>query len=109
MPYMISRFSSCSCGFVAPDSLKGLSVLDLGCGAGRDVYILSQLVGEGGRVVGVDMTEEMLAPARATEDWHRTKFGYTKKNTEFITGQIEKLDTLGLADGSFDVVREALL
>ena len=54
------------CGFVAPDCLKGLSVLDLGCGSGRDVYLLSQLVGETGRVVGVDMTDEQLEPARST-------------------------------------------
>ena len=37
---------------------KGMSLVDLGCGTGRDVYIASGLVGENGRVVGVDMTDE---------------------------------------------------
>ena len=36
------------CGFIAPDLLEGKCVLDLGCGSGQDVYILSQLVGESG-------------------------------------------------------------
>lgn len=36
--------------------LKGLTVLDLGCGAGRDVYLAAQLVGENGTAIGVDMT-----------------------------------------------------
>ena len=44
------------CGLIAPEALKGTRVLDLGCGAGRDVYALSQMVGEEGFVVGVDMT-----------------------------------------------------
>ena len=55
------------CGLVCPSDLTGLRVLDLGCGAGRDVFVLSQLVGEGGQVVGVDMTPEQLAVAR---DYH---------------------------------------
>jgi SAM-dependent methyltransferase len=55
------------CGLcLPPDDLSGLHVLDLGCGAGRDCFILSQLVGATGRVTGIDMTEEQLlvsAPA----------------------------------------------
>jgi ubiquinone/menaquinone biosynthesis C-methylase UbiE len=48
------------CGLVFPPKLEGCRVLDLGCGAGRDVYILSSLVGEQGYVVGVDMTKEQV-------------------------------------------------
>ena len=80
------------CGFLAPDLLRGMRVLDLGCGSGRDCYVLAQLVGEHGRVVGVDMTEEQLAPARATIEWHRARFGYAKSNTTFLTGYIEQLE-----------------
>ena len=58
---VLSRYYGC--GLVAPEQLEGLRILDLGCGAGRDVYVLAQLVGETGHVVGVDMTEEQL-PAR---------------------------------------------
>jgi ubiquinone/menaquinone biosynthesis C-methylase UbiE len=46
-----------SCGLIAPEALKDARVLDLGCGAGRDVYALSQMIGEEGFVVGVDMTD----------------------------------------------------
>ena len=46
------------CGLVIPDELEGLTCLDLGCGTGHDVYILSKLVGENGKVFGVDMTKQ---------------------------------------------------
>ncbi|WP_228276181.1 methyltransferase domain-containing protein [Neopusillimonas aestuarii] len=46
------------CGLVCPPSLEGCRVLDLGCGSGRDVYALAQLVGPQGEVVGVDMAPE---------------------------------------------------
>ncbi len=46
---------------VFPPKLQGCRVLDLGCGAGRDVYILSSLVNDEGHVVGVDMTKEQVS------------------------------------------------
>jgi arsenite methyltransferase len=93
------------CGFVAPGLLHDTSVLDLGCGAGRDCYILAQLVGAKGRVVGVDMTANMLDTAKATVDWHKERFGYASANTSFELGYIERLNELpSLAAGSFDVV-----
>lgn len=92
------------CGLVAPAQLDGARVLDLGCGSGRDVYVLSALVGERGTVVGVDMTPEQLAVARRHQDWHRDKFGHAQSNVSFVDGEIEKLDQLGLDDNSFDVV-----
>ena len=43
------------CGLTIPiGGIEGLSVLDLGCGAGRDCYLLSKLVGSGGKVFGID-------------------------------------------------------
>ena len=48
------------CGFPITEAVEGCTVLDLGCGSGRDVYIYSQMVGEGGKVIGVDMTESQL-------------------------------------------------
>ncbi len=92
------------CGLVLPESLQGMRVLDLGCGAGRDVYVLSKLVGEGGQVVGVDMTEEQLAVARRHRDFHARAFGYEQSNVEFIEGDIEHLEATGLADNSFDII-----
>ena len=92
------------CGLVIPEKLDGMRVLDLGSGAGRDVYALAQLVGPEGAVVGVDMTAEQLAVARAHEDWHRERFGYARSNVEFREGYIERLGALGLEPRSFDIV-----
>lgn len=92
------------CGLVVPTALEGARVLDIGSGSGRDVYLLAQLVGERGEVVGVDMTAEQLAVARAHEEWHREQFGYARANTRFLEGFIETLADLPLEPHSFDVV-----
>ena len=92
------------CGLIAPDALKGAKILDLGCGAGRDVYALSALVGADGLVVGVDMTEEQLAVASAHQDYHREVFGLDRVNTAFHKGYIEDLSALPYAPGTFDVI-----
>jgi len=101
-PEVLAKYYGC--GIVAPPQLEGCRVLDLGCGSGRDVYVLAQFVGEHGEVVGVDMTDEQLVVAREHEDWHRTKFGFKRPNTRFLTGFIERLDELDLEPGSFDVI-----
>ncbi len=73
----------------------GETMLDLGSGAGFDCFLAARQVGESGRVIGVDMTPEMLAKARAnarTGGW---------QNVEFRLGEIEHLP---LADQSVDVI-----
>lgn len=92
------------CGSPIPNALAGCTVLDLGCGTGRDVYLLSRLVGEQGRVIGVDMTAEQLALARKHQAWHSERYGFAKSNVEFYEGFIEDLATLGIADNSVDIV-----
>ena len=92
------------CGLCIPPMLEGCTVLDLGCGAGRDVYAIAQLVGESGKVIGVDMTDEQLETAREFEEYHREKFGYEKSNVTFKQGLIEKLDQVGIEDESLDVI-----
>ena len=92
------------CGLVLPELLEGLTILDLGCGAGRDVYVLSQLAGEKGRIVGVDMTEEQLAVARQHDKYHQKAFGYKRSNVRFLQGYIERLHELELADASMDLI-----
>ncbi|MEQ1789026.1 MAG: methyltransferase domain-containing protein, partial [Rickettsiales bacterium] len=92
------------CGSPIPYALEGRTVLDLGCGTGRDVYTASQLVGEKGHVIGVDMTENQLAVATKYIDYHTDKFGYKKPNVTFHKGYIEDLKTIGLEDNSVDVV-----
>ena len=92
------------CGLCIPPMLEGCTVLDLGCGSGRDVYAIAQLVGESGKVIGVDMTDEQLETAREFEEYHREKFGYTKSNVTFKQGLIEKLDEVGIESESLDVI-----
>jgi len=81
-----------------------MTVLDLGCGTGRDVYIASKLVGETGRVIGVDMTTEQIEIARKYQEEQRARFGYETSNVEFLLGYIEDLASLGIGDQSIDVV-----
>lgn len=92
------------CGMIAPECLKGARILDLGSGSGRDCYVLAELVGESGSVVGVDMTDAQLEVANRHVDYHRKAFGYERSNVTFLKGYIEKLDELGLEDNSFDIV-----
>jgi arsenite methyltransferase len=73
----------------------GETVVDLGSGGGIDCFLASRKVGPGGKVIGVDMTPEMLDRARAAA----AKGGY--KNVEFRLGEIESLP---VADASADVV-----
>jgi SAM-dependent methyltransferase len=81
---------------IALASLKeGETVLDLGSGAGFDCFLAANRVGEKGRVIGVDMTPEMLEKAR-----ENARKG-TYKNVEFRLGEIESLP---VADNSVDVI-----
>ncbi len=99
-PQVTERYYGC--GLVAPAVLEGARVLDLGSGSGRDCYLLAQLVGSQGQVVGVDMTVEQLAVANAHLQYHAEQFGFA--NVEFRQGYIENLEALGLSDASFDVI-----
>ena len=99
---VMSRYYGC--GLIAPEALHGKRILDLGCGAGRDVFALSALVGEHGHVLGVDMTDEQLAVANQYRDFHARQFGYANSNVSFLQGYIEKLDELDLPDNSFDII-----
>jgi len=99
-PEVLARYYGC--GLVCPPLLEGCRVLDLGCGSGRDVYALAQLVGAAGEVVGVDMTDQQLAVALAHQAWHAEAFGFD--NVQFVKGYIERLEDLNLAPASFDVI-----
>ena len=74
---------------------KGEVVLDLGSGAGFDCFLAANIVGKGGKVIGVDMTPEMIEKARE----NARQGGY--QNVEFRLGEIENLPT---ADNSIDVI-----
>lgn len=92
------------CGLVAPEAIEGMRILDLGSGSGQDAYLLAQLVGEHGSIVGVDATPAQLEVANAHLDWHRERFGYATGNVRFVEGDIEQLDALDLPEESFDII-----
>lgn len=77
------------------DIKKGDSVLDLGSGAGNDCFVAHALVGETGKVTGIDFTDEMLEKAGK----NLRKLGF--KNVSFIKGDIEDMPIPG---NSYDVV-----
>ena len=95
------RNYGCGCS-IPEDDLTGLRVLDLGSGSGLDAFILAQLVGESGRVFGIDMTVEQLEVARRNIDPVTTALGYSRANTEFHEGYIETAESI--ADASIDLV-----
>ena len=97
---IIARFYGC--GSPIPPALEGATVLDLGCGTGRDVYVASQLVGPHGKVIGIDMTPSQLQFAAKYEDAQMQRFGYERSNVEFVEGFIEDMHMID--DESVDVV-----
>ena len=101
-PEVRDRFYGC--GSPLPPALDGMTVLDLGCGSGRDAYLLSSLVGEHGRVIGVDMTAQQLEVAERHRAFHAKAFGHARSNVEFHLGDLADLAGLGIADNSVDVV-----
>lgn len=74
---------------------QGNTVLDLGSGAGNDVFIARRIVGVEGKVIGLDFTDEMIAKARQNSN----KLGYN--NVEFRKGDIEQMP---VEDNTIDVV-----
>ncbi|MCJ7449279.1 MAG: arsenite methyltransferase [Bacteroidales bacterium] len=74
---------------------KGDDILDLGSGAGNDCFVARAIVGENGKVTGLDMTEPMILKARG----NCAKLNF--KNVEFVLGDIEKMP---FDDKLFDVV-----
>jgi arsenite methyltransferase len=77
----------------------GEVVLDLGSGAGFDCFLAARAVGETGRVIGVDMTPDMISKARGNATKYTNAGGYA--NVEFRLGEIEHLP---VADASIDVI-----
>lgn len=98
-PDSASAEADLSLGCGSPVELAGLqpgeTVLDIGSGAGADVFPAAQKVGPQGRVIGLDMLPEMLARARATAERH------AYQNVEFHQGDAENIP---LPEASVDVV-----
>ena len=87
------------CGVGNPFSLgplaPGDAILDIGCGAGVDSLVAARLVGEGGRVTGIDATPAMIERARA----HQARLGLAN-----VTFQVGEAEALPFPDATFDAV-----
>lgn len=94
--YQVDADYALGCGLPTQDAKikTGDTVLDLGSGAGNDVFVARSIVGDTGHVIGVDMTEAMIAKANENKE----KLGFT--NIEFKLGEIEDLP---IEDNSIDV------
>ena len=79
----------------------GETVLDIGSGGGIDCFEASRRVGQTGRVIGIDMTDEMLALARTHAPTVAANLGYAASNVEFRKGQA---DAIPVEDGSVDLI-----
>lgn len=96
LPEDIANFSlGCGDPITIANLQAGETVVDLGSGGGLDCFLASQRVGPAGRVIGVDMTPEMLAKARGNAE----RLGF--QNVEFREGYIEHLP---VGEGEADVV-----
>ena len=95
--YVAEADLSLGCGL--PTEFAGIkdgdTVVDLGSGAGNDVFIARSLTGKNGKVIGIDMTPEMIEKALK----NKAKTGY--ENIDFLFGEIENIP---LEDGTADVV-----
>jgi len=96
------RDISFGCATPVPSGIDGKTVVDLGSGPGRDCYLASVQVGPKGKVIGVDMTDDMLMFARKHVPAFAAKLGYEPDLT-FVKGEIENLSAAGIAADSTDV------
>jgi len=96
---VIARSYGCGSPVLAAELRPGETVLDLGSGAGLECFVAARLVGPGGRVIGVDMTSEMVQFAQAAAPAVAHRLGYA--NVEFRQGLLEALP---LQDAAADAV-----
>ena len=96
---VIARSYGCGSPVLAADPKEGESVLDLGSGAGMECFIAARLVGPKGRVIGIDMTDDMLRFAAEARRGVVERLGYDN-----VTFQKGILEALPLADESVDAV-----
>jgi MoaA/NifB/PqqE/SkfB family radical SAM enzyme/SAM-dependent methyltransferase len=86
---VLDRFYGCGSPMETAGAKEGETVLDLGSGAGIDVFIAAKMVGPTGRAIGVDMTDRMLGVARENQPKVAAALGYDA--VEFREGFLEKI------------------
>ncbi len=98
-PEVLNISYGCGSPMTQASIKPGESVLDLGSGGGVDCFIAAKMVGEQGRVIGIDMTDEMLRNANASKEIVARNLGFD--NVRFMKGFLEEIP---LADGCVDLV-----
>ncbi len=98
-PEVVERFYGCGSPVPAAALQPGETMVDLGSGAGIDVFIAARKVGPEGRAIGVDMTDQMLAVARESQPKVAAALGFDA--VEFRRGFLEQIP---VADGTADVI-----
>lgn len=93
-PHVVERFAGVGCPFRAAMPRPADRVLDLGCGAGTDMFLAANLVGEEGEVVGIDLTGAMVETARAALHVARVP------NVRVLEGRAPRFDI----EGPFDFI-----
>ena len=96
------------CGVGNPFSLgpinRGETVLDIGCGAGADTFVAAKMVGGEGRVIGIDMTPEMLARARKNlQEISLQNVSFHKASAEDLPFRDESFDVV-ISNGVFNLI-----
>ncbi|XP_041363661.1 arsenite methyltransferase-like [Gigantopelta aegis] len=92
-------------GFMIPEKIEGVRILDIGCGSGSYVFILSKLVGKDGHVVGIDIIPDLILLCKEYSRYHSEMWGYLAPNFEFLCGNAETMAReFDFLPGSFDVI-----
>ncbi|KAL8599767.1 hypothetical protein ACOMHN_040477 [Nucella lapillus] len=91
-------------GLNFPENVRGKRILDIGCGSGSLVFLLSKLVGPEGYVVGFDITDGLIQTAKAQSEYHWKQWGYDKANFEFRLLNAEQLGEAGFKPEEFDII-----
>lgn len=99
---ILERFYGC--GSPIPVAPEGKVILDLGCGTGRDAYLIARLAGPEGRVIGLDMTAEQIEVAKKYASKQTSAWGLPASCLDFRQGYLEDLASAGIADASVDIV-----
>ncbi len=92
------------CGSPLPLALDGCTVVDLGCGTGRDIYTAAQFVGPKGKLIGVDLTASQLEVANRYRGELSKSFGLPDDAIRFAQGPLEDLGALGIASRGLKIV-----
>lgn len=90
-------------GLNFPENVQGKRILDIGCGSGSFVFLLSKLVGPTGYVVGIDVTDGLIQTAKEQTEYHCKQWGYDKPNCEFHVLNAERMEDKFKAD-EFDII-----